>query len=531
MTGERPTQPSDIAREAIRRLASRRLPPTPENFARAYAEVEGKEAAIADWPSALRALIRQWDSYQAGLTQARKREMLERVIINFGSNPDELATKIANLARSWAASAVAPDLAEAIVVEDTAATRDAAARQPADTAQSASDFTLPLAQALEQLAVGLQAHWPDLAGRARELAGQLAVQSAAAEQAISQMLALWREILVRCEDDHELLAGFQRLLVALFNNMSSLVEEEGWLQGQLRAVGALLGERLNAHVLHEAERSLEEVIARQNRLRESLQETKHKLKLLITTFIDRVGELASSTGAYQERLQDYSERLAKADDIHALGSVIDSLNADLVAMREAMRRTHADLVQARSQVEEAERRIQALERELEAASAMIRQDQLTGALNRRGMEEAFERELSRAARLSSPLAVAMLDVDHFKRLNDTLGHQAGDGALVHLAKVLRQLLRPTDSIARYGGEEFLILLPNTEVAEAQKVMQRVQRELTRQFFLHENQRVLITFSAGVVQLAPGEDRQAVIARADAAMYRAKAAGRNRVEVG
>ncbi len=110
-------------------------------------------------------------------------------------------------------------------------------------------------------------------------------------------------------------------------------------------------------------------------------------------------------------------------------------------------------------------------------------------------------------------------------------NQAGDRALVHLAQVVRQLLRPTDSLARYGGEEFLILLPNTGLDEAIKVMQRVQRELTRQFFMHENQRVLITFSAGVVELAPGEDREGVIARADAAMYRAKVSGRNRVERG
>jgi diguanylate cyclase len=527
---ERPTQPGDIAREAIRRLASRRQPPTPENFSRAYAEVEGREPALADWPNTLRALIKQWDGYQPGLTRARKQEMLERVIINFGSNPDQLAIKIANLAKSWGESAGAAEAAELGSPRISAPDGVAAAPQ-AEPCERAVDLTLPLAEGLEQMAVGLQERWPDLAERARELAGHFAGDAAAAEDAITRMTALWREILVRAEDDHELLCGFQRLLEALFSNMSSLVVDDAWLQGQLHTIGVLLRERLNYHVLHEAERSLQEVIARQGQVRDSLQAAKHKLKQLISTFIDRVGELSSSTGEYHDRLQDYSERISRAEDIHELAAVIDSLNADMGSMREAMRRTHAELVQARSQVEEADRRIQSLERELEEASAMIREDQLTGALNRRGMEEAFARELSRAARLSAPLAVALLDIDHFKRLNDSLGHQAGDRALVHLAQVVRQLLRPTDALARYGGEEFLILLPNTELEEAVKVMQRVQRELTRQFFMHENQRVLITFSAGVVQLAPGEDREAVIARADAAMYRAKTGGRNRVERG
>lgn len=528
---ERPTQPGDIAREAIRRLAARRQPPTPENFSRAYAEVEGRESVAVDWPNTLRSLIRQWDSYQTGLTQTRKREMLERVIINFGAQPDQLAIKLANLAKSWGESAVAKEVAEQGTPESYESDDQAETARHAQSPRPMVDLTLPLAESLEQLAIGLQDRWPDLAERARDLAGHFAGDTIEAGDAVTRMTALWREILVRCEDDHELLTGFQRLLETLFNNMSGLVVDDSWLQGQLHTVGALLRERLNYHVLHEAQRSLQEVIARQGHIRDSLQEAKHKLKLLISTFIDRVGDLSTSTGEYHDRLQDYGERIARAEDINELGAVIDSLNADMCSLREAMRRTHEDLVQARSQVEEADRRIQSLERELEEASAMIREDQLTGALNRRGMEEAFERELSRVARLATPLAVALLDIDHFKRLNDSLGHQAGDRALVHLAQVVRQLLRPTDSLARYGGEEFLILLPNTELDEAHKVMQRVQRELTRQFFMHENQRVLITFSAGVVQLAPGEDREAVIARADAAMYRAKTGGRNRVERG
>ena len=97
--------------------------------------------------------------------------------------------------------------------------------------------------------------------------------------------------------------------------------------------------------------------------------------------------------------------------------------------------------------------------------------------------------------------------------------------------MVRGFLRPTDSLARYGGEEFLIVLPNTCLDEAQKTLKRLQRELTRQFFLHANDKVLITFSAGVAERAPEETQATLVARVDAAMYRAKAAGRNRVECG
>jgi diguanylate cyclase len=124
--------------------------------------------------------------------------------------------------------------------------------------------------------------------------------------------------------------------------------------------------------------------------------------------------------------------------------------------------------------------------------------------------------------------VAVLDLDNFKRLNDTYGHQAGDDALVHLMNVVRKTLRPTDITARYGGEEFVILFSETTLPQAVQAMNRLQRELTKRFFLHNNERLLITFSAGVAQFKTGETQDAVIERADRAMYQAKLQGKNRV---
>jgi len=140
----------------------------------------------------------------------------------------------------------------------------------------------------------------------------------------------------------------------------------------------------------------------------------------------------------------------------------------------------------------------------------------------------LERETKRADRAQSPVSIALLDIDNFKRLNDTLGHQAGDSALVHLSNVIKEGLRPSDAIARYGGEEFIIVLPDTGLDEAVETVNRLQRELTKKFFLHKNDRLLVTFSAGVALRAHGEDAEEVIGRADKAMYQAKLAGKNRV---
>jgi diguanylate cyclase len=191
---------------------------------------------------------------------------------------------------------------------------------------------------------------------------------------------------------------------------------------------------------------------------------------------------------------------------------------------------HDELVDTRRHAEEYEQRVERLERELAQLSDRLHEDQLTELLNRRGLDKQFDVELARAARSGQPLSVCLIDIDDFKRINDTYGHQAGDRVLVHLSRLMRNSVRPADVVARYGGEEFVILLPATQAPEAEVVMARVQRELTRHFFLHNNERVLVTFSAGVAEAAHGEIAAMVLQRADEALYLAKERGKNRVMV-
>jgi diguanylate cyclase len=187
---------------------------------------------------------------------------------------------------------------------------------------------------------------------------------------------------------------------------------------------------------------------------------------------------------------------------------------ELRAMREKAQDTEAELVK--------------LHKELDRVSSQARHDTLTGALNRLGLDEALNREISNVRRKETTLSVALLDIDNFKKLNDTKGHDTGDAALAHLATVARECMRPQDTLARYGGEEFVILLPDTPLDNGIEAMTRLQRELTRRFFLAGNEKILITFSAGVAQLASGEAGADAIKRADKAMYLAKRAGKNRV---
>lgn len=162
-------------------------------------------------------------------------------------------------------------------------------------------------------------------------------------------------------------------------------------------------------------------------------------------------------------------------------------------------------------------------------------DALTGVTNRRGFDEAIIREVASAKRNKCPLSLIMVDADHFKRLNDAMGHIEGDNALVELANcLLLALRRPPDVVARYGGEEFALLLPNTDANGALQVIRRVQIKLLERKIAHADSPLgpYLTVSAGVAQLDPEahDEPEQLIHVADTALYAAKKNGRNRVEV-
>jgi diguanylate cyclase (GGDEF)-like protein len=157
-------------------------------------------------------------------------------------------------------------------------------------------------------------------------------------------------------------------------------------------------------------------------------------------------------------------------------------------------------------------------------------DPLTRGWNRGGIAEILERECTRAARSGSPLSAAMLDLDHFKRVNDTYGHPAGDQVLIEVAGRARAALRPYDAVGRYGGEEFLLVLPETSVEGARAVCERVRSRISGSPVPTDREPLVVTASIGVSGAGAGARPvpRELVAAADAALYAAKRAGRDRV---
>jgi diguanylate cyclase (GGDEF)-like protein len=158
-------------------------------------------------------------------------------------------------------------------------------------------------------------------------------------------------------------------------------------------------------------------------------------------------------------------------------------------------------------------------------------DALTGLYNRRQLDELGLREFSRARRFERPLAALMIDIDHFKAVNDSFGHAAGDQVLSSIAQRLQAIVREVDILGRYGGEEFVALLPETDREAACAVAGRMRTEVEKMRPVIGDTKIRVTVSIGIAMLTPAvADLKGLVANADAALYLAKRGGRNRISV-
>jgi two-component system, cell cycle response regulator len=211
----------------------------------------------------------------------------------------------------------------------------------------------------------------------------------------------------------------------------------------------------------------------------------------------------------------------------------EDLLAGLAAEADDFLRKPFDPVELLARLQSGERILDLQQRLLEAQVELRHQathDRLTGLPNRAMALDELERELERAKREHQPVSVAIADIDHFKLINDTHGHQAGDDALRETANRLTSVRRPYDLIARYGGEEFLLMLPRCDLTSARMVAERARLAVAADIISVDATTLRLTVSVGVsCSLDAGENSKVLIHAADTALYRAKSLGRNRVE--
>ncbi|WP_292977531.1 diguanylate cyclase [Nitrosomonas sp.] len=234
----------------------------------------------------------------------------------------------------------------------------------------------------------------------------------------------------------------------------------------------------------------------------------------------------SGADEYSQQVEQYANRIRETSDINEIIEILDTVMGETRNLRYSN-----EMYRAQEQVQLAENRIESLKQELEQLREMIHYDPMTGALNRRGLDAVYQREAARADRNENALCAVMLDLDDFKRINDSYGHQFGDDVLVHLVKLAKKSLRLSDVIARYGGEEFVILLPDTTLESAVWVIQRLQNSFLKKALADiDGNAVPIAFSGGIAFRQLHENQKSLLKRADEALYQAKKSGKNRIMI-
>jgi diguanylate cyclase len=258
--------------------------------------------------------------------------------------------------------------------------------------------------------------------------------------------------------------------------------------------------------------------------READQRASTALRSVVDHLAATVHASRASTETYQATLASQQQALSRSTGEIDLALNLGALMADTHTMHGAIARLGTSLVTTQQQVEQ-------LRSELAHVREQAVEDALSGLLNRRGFDKAIAEQIDAARAQGLPLTLLMLDIDHFKRVNDQYGHVVGDHVIRGIGHVLRSVLRPTDIAARYGGEEFAVVAPGSGIDDAMHLAEQIRMAVARARLrrLDTDQTIgSITLSAGVASLQERDDATSLVGRADKALYRAKCAGRNQV---
>jgi diguanylate cyclase len=556
--------PAMIAKAALRRLALSKAEPTPENYARAYAEEAGGAlpataqalrpapalpASTAEaagqgpaWAQLIERIVRGVERGSKQWTTARKKDSLQRVLEGSRSDAQRLQQRLRQLLAGWEsegapdvpASDFAPlddgDAGAAVDVAATIAATQAVAPPAVPSPQSWQPLVRQLETTVQSALPPAEPRAQELADALARLAGRIAAEGATAD-IVEQVASLCERARRLLAHRHHLLDSLVLLCQELAAGLTELSEDESWARGQCEALQARLVDAGSVRAVRAATELLLQTRARQHQLRGERDAARDALKAMIQRMLAELGTLSQHTGRFHESVGRYAEVVERADSLESLAGAVREMVEESRTVQSLVSQTQERLNTEHSRATELEAQVRALEGELRRLSDEVSTDALTQIANRRGLMQAFDVERAKLEREGGELSVGLLDIDNFKKLNDTLGHAAGDEALKWLASSVSASLRPGDRVARYGGEEFVVVLPATAAAEGQQVLTRLQRALSESVFLHNQQRVFVTFSAGVTGYRAGERLEDALERADEALYEAKRSGKNRTCLG
>ena len=343
------------------------------------------------------------------------------------------------------------------------------------------------------------------------------------------------EVVIERDDARERVAILEEVTAAMVGCVRALVldlDEIGAADvraGLAETVARLRGHGDPAQLAEQATRCQHDTLTFAERERDYLDRRDAELRRIIEVLTDGLAGVATGSAAYHQRLLAKGARLEAAARLDDLVKVRAAIATEVRSLRAAVAERQAEEQTATAALRT---EVETLRASVAQARTEARTDPLTGAANRAAFDEALARRCQLATAGGDGFALIMVDVDHFKRVNDDHGHAVGDRVLTALVAFLRPRVRRDDLIARWGGEEFAVVLPGASTRVALKKARTVLRELAGTDWTIDGGRTIrFTASAGVTAWKAGDDPDTVTARADRALYKAKHAGRNRAERG
>ena len=317
----------------------------------------------------------------------------------------------------------------------------------------------------------------------------------------------------------EFTARIARLLLSFISGLSQSLPAEDSLHKQLNGMAAVIRKEVRISPATELDKDVEDYFGRLILDQKFIDGEKDIVKTMVLEVAETIRVMMGSSGNFDVSIEDCTENIQGAETIQEILKVKDYLVIEMQKVREHSHTLHDELEKHRTATE-------TLSKKLEESEARALVDALTNVLNRNAYNLKIGELVHEYKRYKEEWALLVLDIDHFKKFNDTYGHKTGDKVLKSVAATISNSIRVSDHIFRYGGEEFVVILSRINKETTKTLSEKIRREVERDYFVDGDNELKVTMSIGAAIITPEDTEASLFERADKALYQAKQNGRN-----
>ena len=317
----------------------------------------------------------------------------------------------------------------------------------------------------------------------------------------------------------EFTARIARLLLSFISGLSQSLPAEDSLHKQLNGMAAVIRKEVRISPATELDKDVEDYFGRLILDKKFIDGEKDIVKTMVLEVAETIRAMMGSSGNFDGGIGDWTEKIQGAETIQEILKVKDYLVIEMQKVREHSHTLHDELEKHRTATE-------TLSKKLEESEARALVDALTNVLNRNAYNLKIGELVHEYKRYKEEWALLVLDIDHFKKFNDTYGHKTGDKVLKSVAATISNSIRVSDHIFRYGGEEFVVILSRINKETTKTLSEKIRREVERDYFVDGDNELKVTMSIGAAIITPEDTEASLFERADKALYQAKQNGRN-----